>query len=250
MPRSARTISDIGIYHVVARGNNKQIIFEDEADYRRFLGLLRECKHLYGIKILAWSLMENHVHLCVEDPDNNLADFMHRLLGCYAMYLNARHGRGGHLFQDRYFSDPIIDESQLLECVRYITNNCLYAGICSPEEYPWNSDHEYTDVPDIVSPEIVLGLLGGAQQYREFISSHTHCVYSFEGPGPLSSEEALRIARAVAASLGVHLSEIKALPVRKRNEAVRQLRRHGLSNRHIGRLCAISESTISRIVRG
>ena len=183
MPRSARTISDIGIYHVVARGNNKQIIFEDEADYRRFLGLLRECKHLYGIKILAWSLMENHVHLCVEDPDNNLADFMHRLLGCYAMYLNARHGRGGHLFQDRYFSDPINDESQLLECVRYITNNCLYAGICSPEEYPWNSDHEYTDVPDIVSPEIVLGLLGGAQQYREFISSHTHCVYSFEGPG-------------------------------------------------------------------
>ena len=99
MPRAPRAIAESGFYHVILRGNGKQIIFEDDADRRAFLDLLAKRAADAGIRILAWCLMENYVHLVLEDPTQTLSEMMRRLSGDYAQRFNRKSGRVGHVFE-------------------------------------------------------------------------------------------------------------------------------------------------------
>ena len=110
MPRAPRAIAESGFYHVILRGNGKQIIFEDDADRRAFLDLLAKRAADAGIRILAWCLMENHVHLVLEDPTQTLSEMMRRLSGDYAQRFNRKSGRVGHVFEHRFKSCPIENE--------------------------------------------------------------------------------------------------------------------------------------------
>ena len=66
MPRKARTKSESGIYHVMLRGINQQVIFEDEEDNQKFLEVLNDCKAVSGYKLFAYCLMGNHIHLLIK----------------------------------------------------------------------------------------------------------------------------------------------------------------------------------------
>ena len=73
MPRCAREISLTGYYHVFDRGNSKQIIFEDDSDRYRFLSDISDRFACHDVAVLAWCLMDNHFHLMVDDPFDNLS---------------------------------------------------------------------------------------------------------------------------------------------------------------------------------
>ena len=248
--RKARRVSATGYHHVVTRGNNKQVIFEEDGDRLKFLGLLDGCRREFGIRIIAWCLMDNHVHLCLDDPEGRLSEFMHRLLSRFASYMNFRHGREGHLFQGRYFSDPIESDERLLECVRYILNNPAYAGICSARDYRWSGYSEYTNEPCVVDTSPVLEMLGGPQPFESFIADRDRCLYAFEGGRYLPDDDAKRLARAVADEFSARLDEVKALCASRRNEVLRAMSARGLSYKQIGRLCGVSTSTVGRAVVG
>ncbi|MGH2838214.1 MAG: transposase [Thermoleophilaceae bacterium] len=102
MPRPPREQVAGGVYHVVARGVDRGLIFRDDPDRQRYLDLLGEVIERRGWRVLAYCLMDNHVHLLVETPEPNLAAGMQWLNGHYARYYNDRYDRCGHLFQDRY----------------------------------------------------------------------------------------------------------------------------------------------------
>jgi REP-associated tyrosine transposase len=128
------------IYHVTVRGVNRQKIVRDDVDCEVWVHGLDRSVRKVGTRLHAWCLMTNHVHLLVETPNANLADFMQHLNSGYARAYNRRHGRVGHLYQDRYYSIVIEREEHLLEVVRYIVLNPVRAGICSaPEDWPWSS---------------------------------------------------------------------------------------------------------------
>ena len=110
MPRAPRATAESGFYHVILRGNGRQIIFEDDADRRAFLELLVKRAEDAGIHVLAWCLMENHVHLVLEDPTQALSEMMQRLSGGYAQRFNRKSGRVGHVFENRFKSCPIENE--------------------------------------------------------------------------------------------------------------------------------------------
>lgn len=248
--RTASKRSETGYYHVVSRGNNKQTIFEDDADRRKFLDLLDRAKQEFGMRIIAWCLMSNHVHLLLDDADDQLSAFMHKALGGYASYLNAHHRRGGHLFQGRFFSDPIESDGRLLECVRYILNNPAYAGICSAGSYRWSSYAEYVGKPSLTDTSTVLDMLGGTEPFTLFIDARDRCVYAFEGGRYLTDDESRCLAAAVAKRFGVTLSEVRALHVSARNDVIRALSARGLSYKQIGCLCGISSSVVGRAAVG
>lgn len=248
--RNARRLSATGFHHVVTRGNNKQLIFEDDCDRLKFLGLLDGARCEFGIRIIAWCLMDNHVHLCLDDFEGHLSEFMHRILSRFASYMNYRHGREGHLFQGRYFSDPIESDERLLECVRYILNNPAYAGICSARDYRWSCYSEYATEARIVDTSPVLEMLGGPQPYESFIADSDRCLYAFEGGRYLPDDDAKRLACTVADRFDARLDEVKALCVSKRNEVLRAMIAHGLSYQQIGRLCGVSTSTVGRAAVG
>ena len=93
-----------GVYHVVIRCNNREYGFKGNDDFALYLRILLEAKNKYPVKIYAYCLTHNHVHLLVATPDkDNLSDFMRHLNGNFAKAYNKRHGRTGHFWGERFF---------------------------------------------------------------------------------------------------------------------------------------------------
>ena len=128
------------MFHVFARGNDRRLIYRDDADREMYLRMLRGTVKQQRWRLLAYCLMENHVHLVVETPQANLAVGMQRMHSLYAREFNARHRRSGHVFQGRYGAVPIKTDEQLAATAVYVAMNPVEAGLCtSPDEWPWSS---------------------------------------------------------------------------------------------------------------
>jgi putative transposase len=138
--RQLRQEVEGGVFHVYARGNDKQSIFLDDADRQTYLFLLRRVVEEHGWRCLAYCLMENHVHLLIETPVPNLARGMQRLHGAYAQLFNERHGRVGHLFQGRYGAVHMESDQQLWATLAYIAANPVRAELCEKAtDWRWSS---------------------------------------------------------------------------------------------------------------
>ena len=169
MPRCARTLSESGYMHLIVRGVGKQIMFEEEEDYRKFLSALEQYCAETEIKICAYCLMENHVHLLVLDPEGNTPQLMKKLGVSYALYFNRKYERCGHLLQDRYLSEPVEDDAYLLTVFRYILDNPRKAGICSARDYRWSSYAQYDHPSSFMDLSLVHSLIGDKEKYDAFI---------------------------------------------------------------------------------
>lgn len=243
MPRAARTKSESGVYHVVMRGVGRQLIFEDDADRRAFLRTLYKCRDEHGLVVYAWCLMTNHVHLLVKEGSEPLGDTMKRIGISYAQRFNARTGHVGHVFQDRYSSEPVDDDAYLLTVVRYIHNNPVEARVCSRDEFYWSSYCEYVGVPELCDTALVLDMIGGNDKFAEFSSMAVEgkCLDVMDRR-QLSDEEALGEARRL---LGPNIQQALAdISKSRRNEFLRKLRDCGVSVRQAERITGIGRTTI------
>jgi len=141
MPRKPRFyISEVPV-HVVQRGNNRDPIFFDEADYQAYLKWLKEAAKKYCCKIHAYVLMTNHVHLLLTPNDESGVSRLMQYIGrYYVQYVNHTYGRTGTLWEGRYKSSLVDSERYLLTCSRYIELNPVRASMVShPGDYPWSS---------------------------------------------------------------------------------------------------------------
>ena len=120
MPRSARKKSKTGIYHVMLRGINQQQIFEDNEDSEKFLQILKDCKAISEFKLYAYCLMGNHIHLLIHETEEPIEKFMKRIATRFVYWYNIKYQRVGHLFQDRFKSEPVEDDAYFLTVLRYI----------------------------------------------------------------------------------------------------------------------------------
>lgn len=139
MTRTAREISVYGYYHVVQKGCGGQLIFEDADDRLYLIRLIASKCQKFKVDVIAWCLMDNHIHLLLDDGHAHLSDCMHSITTAYAMYFNSKTGRRGPVFQDRFKSVPILDDDQLLNCVRYIHDNPAKARIGTASLYRWRA---------------------------------------------------------------------------------------------------------------
>lgn len=137
--KSKRRGCQSGVYHVVIRGVNRQVIFECAEDYRRFLRTVKHYSEWAGMKIYAWVLMENHVHLLLKEGEESLSDTMHRIGVSYVKYFNKKNDRVGPLYQGRFFSGPVEDVRAFWRTYKYIAQNPVKAGVASSvEAYRWS----------------------------------------------------------------------------------------------------------------
>lgn len=140
MPRPLRLQLAGGIFHVTSRGNRQHDIYLGESDRRIFLHALDNAVATYRWRCHVYCLMTNHFHLVIETPEPNLSAGMQRLNGVYAQWFNYHHGLSGHLFQGRYYSKLVENDSQLLELSRYVVLNPARAGVCAdPRTWTWSS---------------------------------------------------------------------------------------------------------------
>jgi putative transposase len=145
MPRKPRIEFSGAFYHVIVRGNQKQRVFKDAADFQKYLLTLTVYKNRTGCRIYAYVLMNNRLHLLIETQDIPLSKVMQGVNQTYTMYFNRRYRTVGHLFQGRYKAIVCDREAYLLGLLKYIHQNPLRAKIVDRlDQYPWSSHHAYT----------------------------------------------------------------------------------------------------------
>jgi len=175
MPRRPRLFSKSELYHVIIRGNNKQNLFYDSQDYLFFLKRLERYVRETNIELYAYCLMTNHVHLAIGKANKmNLIKFMRKLEVSYAYYFNTKYERTGHLFQDRYKSEPISTSEQFQKTIRYILQNPIKAGLSSSVNYEWNSYSLSLQSDSIISAHILLQEFGNLENYMYFTAEETN----------------------------------------------------------------------------
>jgi len=146
MPRTARVAPKEYVYHILTRGNNRQDIFKDEGDYRKYLEILQRYEGKYRFRLYHYALMRNHVHLVLEPSvrGGSLAEVMKGINLSYAQYYKGRYKHIGHFWQDRYKSIIIGKDAYLLACGSYVELNPVRAKVVNdPKDYKWSSYNVY-----------------------------------------------------------------------------------------------------------
>lgn len=145
MPRTARIIIPNAPHHILNRGNNKEVIFFDDEDFKFFLRQIKKYKEKFKIKIYHYCLMPNHYHFLIEsESSQNLAKFMHGLMLVYAQYVQRKYGKIGHVWQGRYKSSLVDKEDYLIRCGYYIEDNPRRAGLVKDlKDWSWSSYQFY-----------------------------------------------------------------------------------------------------------
>jgi putative transposase len=142
MPRQARLDVPGTLHHVMIRGIEGTKIFYNDEDRGNFLSRVSKLVRATGTQILAWTLMDNHVHLLLFSGPLGISTFMRRLLTGYAVWFNRKYRRSGYLFQNRYKSIVCEEDAYLLELVRYIHLNPLRGlvvkSIKELDSYRWS----------------------------------------------------------------------------------------------------------------
>ncbi|MBI3322492.1 MAG: transposase [Candidatus Omnitrophica bacterium] len=152
-----RQTSATGWYHVLGRGTNRQTLFLEDADCKRFLEILDDHRKLKSIQIAHYCLMPNHVHILLHSElRKNLSKCLQGINLSYSWWYRRRYDFCGHVWQGRFKSLPIENEGYLLECGRYIERNPVNARMVNkPEDYPWSSYRFYVsgDENPLVTPD-------------------------------------------------------------------------------------------------
>ncbi len=152
-----------GLYHVIVRGNERRNVFRDDADRLRYLARLAVYREKFEFQLLAYCLMDNHVHLAIEAGKIPLARIMAGLQSSYTQYFNRRHQRSGHLFQGRYKAFLVEKDPYALALLRYIHENPVKARVVKrPEDFAWSSDRYYRRGrgPEWLDVDRLLSMLG------------------------------------------------------------------------------------------
>jgi putative transposase len=240
MARPPRLELEGGVYHVVARGNERAAIFRDELDREHYLKRLAHYRRKLEFRLLAFCLMGNHVHLAIRRGPFPLSRIMAGLQSSYTQWFNRRYRRAGHLFQGRYKAFLVQEDVYLLGLVRYIHENPVGARLVErPQDYVWSSDRYYRRGrgPEWLDLEEVLRVLGrrrgeavrayatlmarGDVADYEKAESVGQLVKGDEGFALLQLEEnrvlepkmrglrESRVVSAVASALGVEASQVR-----------------------------------------
>jgi putative transposase len=256
MPRQARSKSKSGIYHVMLRGANRQEIFHDDDDNRKFLEILEKYKTKSHLSIFAWCLMSNHVHLLVKEGNEDLSNTVKRIGVSYVSYYNWKYQATGHLFQDRFRSENVETQRYLLTVIRYIHQNPVKAGIAKKvDEWRWSSCLEYyrkdTNQWNLVNDKSIFELLSQNMTdarvlFKEFneMGNQDSCLDE-NVIRRMPDEEARIVIKEILGE--VELAHVKSLPRVQRNEVLRKIKKvEGLSQRRIARILGVSVNLVFR----
>ena len=258
MPRIARRISKTNIYHVMLRGNEKKNIFADAEDKARFIDIICNKKEDNGFCLYAYCVMNNHVHLVIKELEEQISYTMKRIGTCYASYFNKKYNRVGHVFQDRYKSEPIENERYLLAAIRYVHNNPVKAGICKIQEYNWSSYRFYTqeikDKKRMVECEDILSRFSEDRNravilFKEFSNQESNDVFMDLEDDMLDEAETLEYINSYLITENIPLEYLHQREYRlELYILVKELvEKSQLSLRKIAEILGINRETIRRI---
>lgn len=174
MARPLRLQLENSFYHITSRGDDRKKIFINERDYKKFLDYLVLAKEKFQFHLYAYCLMPNHYHLFLETVHPNLSRIMQYINSSYTTYYNIKRKKVGHVFQGRYKSMLVEQDSYFTELTRYIHLNPVRAKMVDePQRYKWSSFASYINKrksdPYIDKAQIGSYLDMSSQTYQQFV---------------------------------------------------------------------------------
>ena len=250
MPRAARVLSKTGTYHIMLRGINLQNIFVDDEDNECFLDTLARYQEETGYEIYAYCLMGNHVHLLMKEGNEEIGNTMRRIGVSYVYWYNWQYSRKGHLFQDRFKSEPVEDDAYFLTALRYIHQNPVKAGLTEDvETYRWSSYKEYIGQARIIKPNFALSLFASEKDkalanFRSFHmeENNDQCLDITTVKKTLSDRE---IRRMVLDKYNIEVAQLQNSEQKNQIEVLKYLK--GLEGVSLRQLSRMTGFTVHRI---
>ncbi|MFA5524102.1 MAG: transposase [Tissierellales bacterium] len=168
------------LYHVMTRGNNGEFVFANTEEKQMYLDLIRKYKEKYSFKLYAYCILDNHVHILIEQEDTSLSKIMQGIQQSYTQRYNIKYKRTGHVFQQRYKAEICDKDQYLFQLIKYIHNNPVKAGLEGGLNYRWSSHKEYifNNGSELIDIDYILGLFArdkkrAVRVYKEFMDARS-----------------------------------------------------------------------------
>lgn len=170
--RQARLTWKGAFHHVMNRGLDGKLIFDSDDLKKGFLDLLKEKSGKLKTRIFAYCILGNHFHLILQNTSGEMSEFMKVLSGTYGQFFHRTVGAKGYVFQGRYKSTTIENDSYLMNAIGYVLANPVRAKLVeNPFEYNWSSIHEYFSgkASDYIDNHFIEELFVGFDELRNCI---------------------------------------------------------------------------------
>ena len=255
-----RTRGENVYHHIYARGNDRHPVFKNECHHQKYLFLLEKYAFDFDVDVIAYAMMETHVHLFVYDRFNNISDFMMKLHGDYARYYNRIGERVGHVFGERFNNKIVAVDIYGKWLSRYIHRQAVEAGLVEdPVDFPWSSYRVYLGLEksNFVKSDVILGQFGTddvrVDSYRAFVHADDN------GPVDWSKRYLLLVGgddliAYVCQKLNLEMSVLKHPQGMKqrnvRHRAIRTLHReYGYQPYQLARVFGLARCTVAGIIK-
>lgn len=235
------------------RGINRQTLFEDEEDCVKFIQTLQRYREICEYKLYAYCLMDNHLHLLLQEGKEPLEIVMRRICGSYVLWYNKKYDRVGYLFQDRFKSEPVEDDVYFFTVLRYIFQNPLKAGIVTKiQNYIWTNYIDYIEGSNETDTDFALDIFNTDREkavrcFIEYINKENddECL-DIPEKQRLTDDDAKKIIKDHCKV--DHAIDLQKFHINKRNSYIKSLKEgYGLSIRQIERLTGIGRGIIQRL---
>jgi len=251
MPRRPR-LDMVGYYHIVNRGVDKRVVYKDKEDYEHFLELLCSASLIYDVKVHSYVLMSNHYHLLIETSQENLSQYMKHINASYAIYFNKKYKRSGHLWQGRFKSWYVTDESYLYALVAYIEYNPVKAKMVKTLGiYEYSSYLAFSEERESISclkNSLVFEMYSNVVERLEFIEfSYNERILQEITKASNLVISAVKIKKLDEKKLRKELAKVKNLS--ERNVVVYNASKEGFSQHSLADIVGLSQTQISRVIK-
>lgn len=250
MPRKARIKSESGIYHAILRGINQQQLFEDAEDCEKFIQVIKDCKAISEFEIYAYCLMGNHVHLLIKETKEPIEQIFKRIGSRYVYWYNTKYQRVGHLFQDRFKSEPVETEGYFLSAMRYIHQNPIKAGICEKiEDWKYSSFNEFYQESDLINRKYVFEIISIDEFYQFNCAENSDKCLEAESISKvrMTDEQAKTVIYKYSKCNSV--ADFQGLSEDKKHFYIVKFYENGISIRQIARLTGTSKGMVEKWIK-
>lgn len=245
MARKAREKSESGMYHAVLKGNDKLLFAEDD-DYRRFLTLLEKTAEHDYVEVYAYCLFSETAHLVLKEGLRPLGESLKSLISAYAVQCNEKYGRSGKLFYDRYLSEPIETDEELLDAVRFTVRLPLGQG--GSLGYAYSSYNNYVQKKGLRSSALLLITDDSTVRFCEEMEKPPARAFATgERKRVLTDEQTAAHIKRMANFMSAKEAEHITLPVL--GELLYNLQREGASIRQLSRVLQISKNQVEKALK-
>lgn len=179
--RKARKDLNTPFLHIMVQGLNKEYIFNEENEIKKYLSLLSKNIQNLNVMIVSYCIMNNHAHILLYSEDvKEVSKLMRKVNTTYAIYYNEKHNRCGYVFRNRYKSEEIFTQSHLISCINYIHNNPVKAKMCElKKDYKYSSYNDYTQKTGFINDELIKKCFeNNGLNYQDILKKDYEC-YKF-----------------------------------------------------------------------